>query len=137
MTKLDLLDINERGDKNFDGLSEVEKNLYVLLLFFTLHEMEGITHFFSHHLTHLQRVLSFLAAIDAPNWHSVRDLADFLKTRSGGTWDPEALEEYLCNMSNEESDKIKASDHAYYSRTQEMWARAKEFVRQRHGVEFD
>ena len=137
MTKLDLLDINERGDKDFDGLSEVEKNLYVLLLFFTLQEMEGITHFFSHHLAHLPRVLNFLAVIDAPNWQSVRDLADFLKTRSGGTWDPDALEEYFCNMSSEESDKIKAWDDAYYSRTQEMWARAKEFVRQRHGVEFD
>ena len=137
MTKLDLLDINERGDKDFGALNDVEKNLYVLLLFVTLHEMEGITHFFSHHLDHLPRVLGFLAAIEAPNWHAVHDLAEFLKTKAGGTWDPYALEEYFCNMSSEESDKIKAWDDAYYSRTQEMWARAKEFVRQRHGVEFD
>ena len=77
--KLELLDINERGDKDFDALREVEKDLYVLLLFYHLHEMEGITHFFSHHLDHLPRVLTFLAAINAPNWPAVRDLAQFFR----------------------------------------------------------
>ena len=135
--KIDLLDINERGDENFEALSEVEKNLYVLLLFFNLHEMEGITHFFSHHLDHLQRLLRFLAAIDAPNARAVHQLAEFFKAQSGGAWDSDSLEAFFCNMSSEDHDKISAWEKHYYSKTQEMWARAKEYVRQRHGVEFD
>ena len=118
------------------ALSEVEKDLYVLLLFYHLHEMEGITHFFSHQLDHLPRVVRFLAAIEAPNSRAVCDLAEFLKAQSGGTWDSDALEEFLCNMSNEDLDKINGWEKEYDSKTQEMWARAREYIRQRHGVEF-
>lgn len=135
MKKLELLDINERGDLDFDGLSEVEKDLYVLLLFFTLHEMEGITHFFSHHLVHLPRLLRFLETIQAPNWHAIRDLAEFLKTKSGGTWDPDALDNFFSAMSADDSNRVDAWEEEYYSRTQEMWAKARDFVRNRHGVE--
>ena len=135
--KLELLDINERGDKDFDALREVEKDLYVLLLFYHLHEMEGITHFFSHHLDHLPRVLTFLAAIEAPNWPAVSDLAQLFKAKAGGTWEPHALEKFFRNMSNEDIDKINAWTSEYYSKTQEMWERAREYVKQEHDVEFD
>lgn len=136
-TKLDLLDVNKRGDENFGALTEVEKDLYVLLRFFILYEMEGITHFFSHHLDHLPRLLSFMALIKAPNRRAVSDLAKFLKAQSGGTRDDDALDDFLCEMSNKDLGKINAWGTDYYSKTQEMWARAKEYVKQRHDVEFD
>jgi hypothetical protein len=85
MTKLDLLDIDRRANEDFGALTEVERNLYVLLLFFALHDMEGITHFFSHHPHHLPRLLTFLADAEAPNWRTVSDLAQFLRTKAGGS----------------------------------------------------
>src|SRR5262245_40609086 len=107
------------------------------MLFFNLQEMEGITHFFSHHLDHLPCLLNFLAAIEAPNSPTVHDLAEFLRTRSGGTWDADALVEFFGNMSSEDREKVQAWDDDYSGRTEEMWARAKEFVRRRHNVDFD
>jgi hypothetical protein len=40
-------------------------------------------------------------------------------------------------MSKEDMAKIDAWDREYDSRAQAMWARAKEYVRQRYGVDFD
>jgi hypothetical protein len=137
MAKLDLLDINDRGDKDFDALGEVEKDLYVLLLFFALIDMEGITHFFSHHLRHLPRLLAFLAAAEAPNWRPVHDLAAFLKMKAGGSWDQEALDEYFCHKSKEDLARINTWEDEYYARLEEMWPRVKEYVRELHGIEFD
>jgi hypothetical protein len=134
--KVDLIDINERGDRDFDSLCEVEKNLYVLLLFSVLHEMEGITHFFSYHMDHVPRVLDFLAAIEAPNSRAVCSLTDFLRVQCGGTLDSDALEQVFSRLSDENLEKINAWEKDYYSNYQGMWARAEEYVRQRHGIEF-
>jgi len=136
-TKLDLLHVNKRGDVNFGALTEVEKDLYVLLEFFTLYEMEGITHFFYHHLDHLPRLLSFMALIKAPNRRAVSDLAKFLKAQSGGKWNVDALEDFLYEMSSEDLGKINAWGTDYYSKAQEMWARAREYVKLRYDLEFD
>jgi len=137
MLQLDLMDVNDRGDKDFDALSELEQNLYVLLLFFTLHEMEGITHFFSHRVHHLPRLLAFLGEAEAPNWRAVHDVAEFLKMKAGGSWDPETLENFFCNMSKEDHARLNQLDDEYYSKVQEMWARVREYVRERHGVDYN
>ncbi len=113
MTNLDLLDIDRRGNEDFEALSEVEKNLYVLLLFFTLHDMEGITHFFSHHAHHLPRLLAFLADAEAPNWRAVSDLTQFLRIKAGGSWDSEALDAFFFHMSKEDVAKISIWDQEY------------------------
>jgi hypothetical protein len=137
MTKLDLLDICERGNKDFEALSEIEKNLYVLLLFFQLYDMEGMTHFFSHELHHLPRLLAFLAAAEAPNYRAVSDLAGFLKMKAGGSWDQDALDRYFCRIPKEDVATLEIWDREYDSKAQDMWARVKEYVRQRHGVDFN
>ena len=135
MTKLDLLDVCERGIADFGALSEVEKDLYVLLLFFQLRDMEGITHFFQHHAEHVPRLLTFLAAVEAPNRRAVSELAEFLRVKAGGAWEPESLDNCFCRMSKEDIAKINAWDREYDSRAQEMWARVREYVRRRHGVD--
>ncbi len=137
MTKLNLLDVNERGDADIDALSQVEKDLYVLLLFSTLHEMEGMTHFFTHHLHHLPRLLAVLAAVKAPNWRVVSDLAGFLKMKAGGSWDQDALDDYFSRIPKDDVARLEIWDREYYSKTQDMWARAREYVRQRYGVDFN
>jgi hypothetical protein len=137
MTRLDLLEVNQRGDENFDALTEIEKDLYVLVLFFHLRDMEGITHFFSHHAHHVPRLLAFLAAAKAANWRAVSDLAEFLRTNAGRSWDPEALDDCLCRLSSEDLARISTWDGEYYSKAQDMWRQVKEYVRQCHGVDFD
>jgi hypothetical protein len=137
MTKLDLLEIMNRGDKDFESLDEVEKNLYVTTLFLALYEMEGITHFFTHHIQHLPRLLTFLHATGAPNWRAVSDLADFLKQNSGGSWSEKALDYYLCSVSKEDNIKIDSWASEFYSKTQEMWVCVKAHVHQRYAVDFD
>jgi hypothetical protein len=97
--RLELLDINRRGDESFDTLGDVEKDLYVLFLFVTLHEMEGITHFFSHHPHHVARLLAFLAAVEAPNASALEALAAFFELKAGGSWQPAALDRCLYQMS--------------------------------------
>ncbi len=139
MTKLDLEDVHQRGIENFDALSEVEKNLYVILLFFLLYEMEGILHFYlySVHLKHLPRLLEFMAAIRAPNYTEIRDLSEFLREKCGGTLDVNMVDKVLDNISAEENANMEVWDKGYYAKTQEMGACARNYVRQRYGVEFD
>lgn len=135
--KLDMLDLNLRGDENFDALTEIEKNLYVLFLFETLDEMEGVTHFFSHHSMHLPRLLAFLADVQAPNYRVVENLAHFFKDKAGGTWDPDALEKFVCSMSKKDRAQIEIWDDEYYSKVEEMWACTEEYLHEHHQIEIE
>jgi hypothetical protein len=129
---MDIVDINRRGDENFDGLNEVEKNLYCLLLFQCLYEMEGMTHFFSHHFQHLPRVLSFMEAVKAPNRKAVRKIAEFL-VRKATAWHPTGIHSY--NFTSAENRKLDTWDKEYYSHVETMWGCVREFLRERHGAE--
>jgi hypothetical protein len=137
MRKLDLSDINERGDADFDSLSEIEKNLYVLLLFFLLRDMEGLTHFFSHHPHHVPRLLVFLATVEAPNRRAVSELAEFFRVKAGGSWESDALNDYFLRISSDDNARIDVWDCEYDSTVQEMWKRVKDYVRQQHGIEVE
>lgn len=134
---VDLLEINRRGDQDFEGLSDVEKNLYCVFLFQTLYEMEGFTHFFgTQHIQHLPRVLAFLGAARAPNRQAVQKMAEFLK-REVGSWDPEAIDEFLCDRGSEHEAKINAWGEAFYAQVDAMWERVRTHVRERHGIEIE
>jgi hypothetical protein len=129
---IDIDDMNRRGDENFDGLSEVEKNLYCLQLFQSLYEMEGMTHFFSHHFPHLPRVLSFMEAVRAPNRNSVHKIAELL-VRKATAWHPAGIHGY--NFTSAENRDLDAWDKEFYSQVEAMWACVRDFLRERHGAE--
>lgn len=135
MPTVDLLDISERGNEDFEELTDIEKDLYVLFLFVTLYEMEGVTHFFSHHLHQLTRLLSFMVAIQAPNEDAVRNLADFLKTRSGESSDAELPADSFFGMSSEDESKLHVWGQDFYAGSAEMWVRAKEYLLATHHFE--
>jgi hypothetical protein len=78
-----------------------------------------------------------MAAIKAPNYPEIRDLSEFLNEKCGGALNADALDDVLDNMSDEENAKFEVWHKGYYSKTQEMWASARDYVRQRYGVEFD
>lgn len=128
---LDMADVNYRGDADFTALSEVEKDLYVLLLFSLLRDMEGITHFYTHHAHHLPRLITFLEVARAPNYHAIHDLTEFLRVQAGDSWDITAMDNYLLNMGEEDNQRICMWDREYDAGVEEMWLRVKEYVRKR------
>ena len=136
MRKLNLMTVSERGDSDFGSLDDVDKDLYVLLLFFQLRDMEGITHFYSHHACHIPRLVAFLTAAEAPNARAVAELSAFLHERAGGSWDVESLDEYLCDVSEEDESRIDEWDQEYSSRTEEMWDCVREYTRKQYDTDF-
>jgi hypothetical protein len=135
--KMDLLDINRRGDENFAALTGLEKDLYVLLLFDALHVMEGISHFFAHHLERVPRLLAFLKACDAPNRAAIQDLVAFLREKVGGTWNPAAVDKCFFEGTVEDNLKIDAWERAYYSQVPEMWEQVRRYAFDKFGVELN
>ena len=129
----DLIDINDRGDRNFDALNEIEKDLYVLQLFDSLLIMEGVRHFLTHHIEKLLRLLNFLATIEAPNESAIRSIAGLLTSRASGPWDSDTFDE--CFPTDEGLDELNALQDAYYAETQEMWSCAREYVQQKYGAQ--
>ncbi len=137
MQKIDLLEMSSRGDNDFESLSEVEKDLYVLYMFYSLRDMEGITHFYTHHAEHTPRLVTFLTEAKAPNARAITELSEFLREKSGGSWDVQTLDNYLCSISEEDDSKLGAWDQQYDAQTTEMWDHVREFTAQRYEITFD
>jgi hypothetical protein len=119
MSALDVAVLNHRGDAGFESLSELEKDIYVLMLFHTLYEMEGVTHFYSYHGGHAPRLVAFLEAVNAPNRRAVKELSRCFKDGA------------------EDFDDVEVGYWAdlYYSQSQEMWRCVTEFLRREHDIE--
>ena len=116
---VDLPDISRRGDEDFGSLTESEKDLYCLMLFQVIHEMEGFDHFFvTDRNVHLPRILALLKAAEAPNYPSIKEMCDWIEHECP-TWEPRLVEELVFRC--EHDAMIDAWGDSLYSQIDPMW----------------
>lgn len=131
--RVDLLELNRRGGEDFDGLSEVEKDLYSLLVLALLSEMEGFEHcFFTDHNARIPRVISLLDAASSPNVRPVREMHDWIE-RELATRDPAHVEEFI--LRERHSTIVDCWGKDFLEGLQPMWAAVASYLKDGRGVE--
>ena len=131
--KVDLLELNQRGDEDFDGLSETEKDLYSLFELDALSQMEGFEHYFiTDRNVRLARIISLLDAAGSLNVRPVREMYDWIE-RELGTWDPDAVEDFI--FRDENSIRVDRWGHDFDQGLQPMWAAVTSYLKDHRGVE--
>ncbi|UCH93245.1 MAG: hypothetical protein JSV88_23605 [Candidatus Aminicenantes bacterium] len=136
---MNIYEIYEKSEKNFDSLSPIEKNIYVLYDFQTIYEMEGFSHFFrTDRNQHIPCLMQFLKAIDAPNIQWVEKMVELID-REVPSWEADEIDAFLCEAKEEEiedEDEIDSDDRddweywgdQFYELVDEMWDRVDAYL---------
>lgn len=118
---MDYKTLIERGDLDFNSLSDIEKDLYVTLDFMLVYEMSGFTHYFSTERSrHLPRLIDFLDRVNAPNRVWIVKVMDRIMLEIG-SFHPHDVEEFFRNAGDEQHLEINQWGQQYYSGLPEMW----------------